>query len=114
MLNGLSEKIDVVLDYVHSEGETDIAVDSSRFPALESTLDSLRISVDYAYSERLDMSFGIRYESFDTRDWSVDGVLPDTLPTILTLGSESYDYDVWVVGIGFHYRLGSRQIEFPE
>ena len=113
VLSGLGEKVDVVLDYVHSEGETDIAVDSSRFPALESTLDSLRISIDYAHSERLDMSFGIRYESFDTRDWSVDGVLPDTLPTILTLAAESYDYDVWVVGVGFHYRLGSRQIEFP-
>lgn len=114
VLNGLGDKIDVVLDYVHSEGETDIAVDTSRFPALESTLDSLRLSIDYAHSERFDMSFGIRYERFETRDWSVDGVLPDTLRTILTLAAESYDYDVWVVGIGFHYRIGSRQIEFPE
>ncbi len=111
VLTGLSEKIDVVLDYVHSEGETDISVDSSRFPALESSLDSLRISIDYMHSERLDVSFGVRYESFETRDWSVDGVLPDTIPAVLTLGAESYDYDVWVVGVGFHYRLGSRQIE---
>ncbi len=114
VLTGLGDKVDVVLDYVHSEGESDIAVDASRFPALESTLDSLRISIDYAHSERFDMSFGIRYESFDTRDWSVDGVMPDTLQTILTLGAESYDYDVWVIGVGFHYRLGSRQIEFPD
>ncbi len=114
VLRDLGDKVDVMLDYVHSEGETDIAVDSSRFPALESTLDSLRVSIDYAHSERLDVSFGIRYEAFDTRDWSVDGVAPDTLPTILTLGAQSYDYDVWVVGVGFHYRLGSRQIEFPD
>ena len=32
----------------------------------------------------------------------------------LTMGSKPYDYDVWVVGIGFRYLVGPREISFPE
>jgi len=107
-----SEKLDLTFDYTHSEGETEIlyagqGVSATPLPLLESTMDSLRLSLRYKISERFDAHIGARYERFETADWALNGVLPDTLPTILTMGANPYDYDVFVVGIGFRYRVGA-------
>ena len=42
------------------------------------------------------------------------GVQPDTIPTVLTMGAQPYDYDVWVVGLSFRYLVGGREIAFAE
>ena len=41
-------------------------------------------------------------------DWALDGVLPDTISNVLTMGATSYDYDVVVFGISFHYSTEAR------
>ena len=108
---GIGDKVDLQLDYVRAEGNTKIDVASgaggqSRFPDLESTLDSLRLKVLYRWSDKLDAILQLRYESFSAEDWALQGVAPDTLPTILTLGAQPYDYEVWLVGIGVRYLIG--------
>ena len=113
---GLGDKTDLTLDYTHSDGETKInfagqTVSNNPLPNLESTMDSLRLSLNYNASERMDVNLGIRYEQFDTADWALDGVLPDTMPVVLTMGATSWDYDVWVVGIGIRYRMGGQETE---
>jgi MtrB/PioB family decaheme-associated outer membrane protein len=113
---GLGEKTDLTLDYTHSDGETKINfagqnVSDNPLPNLESTMESLRLSLNYKASERMDVNLGIRYEQFETADWALDGVLPDTMPIVLTMGANSWDYDVWVVGIGVRYRIGGQQAE---
>jgi len=111
---GIGEKTDLTLDYTHSDGETEIqfegqSVSSNPLPNLESTMDSLRLSLNYNASEKMDINLGIRYEQFETADWALDGVSPDTIPVVLTMGAKSYDYDVWVVGIGVRYRIGGQE-----
>jgi hypothetical protein len=32
--------------------------------------------------------------------------MPDTVPVLLSLGAEPYDYDVVLVGIGFTWQIG--------
>ena len=110
-LSGLGDKVDLVLDYSHSEGETEILysgmnISTATLPALESTMDSLRLTLSYEWSERLSTDFIARWETFETADWALDGVLHDTLPVVLTMGATSYDYDVWAFGISFRYRMG--------
>ena len=105
-------KFDLKLDYTHGNGETDILVSSqsggqSLLPDLTSTLESLRLEANYRWSDRWETTVNLRYDSFTADDWALQGVGPDTLPTILTLGADPYDYDVWAVGIGFRYRVGS-------
>ena len=111
---GISEKVDLTMDYTRSDGETKIQfagqnVSSNPLPDLESTMDSLRLSLNYNASERMDINVGVRYEKFETADWALDGVQPDTIPVVLTMGANSYDYDVWVVGIGVRYRIGGQE-----
>jgi hypothetical protein len=52
------------------------------------------------------------YERFDLKDWAL--VSQTTLPTILTLGAQPYDYDVYAVGIGVRYRFGDGDVTLVE
>jgi MtrB/PioB family decaheme-associated outer membrane protein len=109
-VTGIGDKVDLQLDYARADGNTEIDVTSgaggqSRFPDLESTLDSLRLKILYRWSDKLDAILRLRYESFSAEDWALQGVAPDTLPTILTLGAQPYDYEVWMFGIGVRYRI---------
>ena len=78
------------------------------FPDLESELESLRVKVSYQKSDRLDINLSLRYESFQTKDWAIEGVEPDTIRTVLTFGADPYDYSVWVFGVSFRYLIGER------
>lgn len=109
---GESDKFDLTFDYTHSDGETEIlftgqTIAATPLPALESTMDSLRLSLRYRASERFDATVGVRWEQFETADWALEGVRPDTISSVLTMGASPYDYDVWVVGVGFRYRIGT-------
>ena len=63
----------------------------------------MHVKLSYDWSERLRTDFVLRWEAFETADWALDGVLPDTIPNVLTMGATSYDYDVVVFGISVHY-----------
>ena len=112
----LVEKFDLRIDYSYGFGETKIDVSSESFggqsnlPNLESTLNSVQLEGLYRWTERLDATINVRFEHFSTEDWALQDVAQDTLPTILTLGADPYDYDVWAIGIGFRYRFGDRDI----
>lgn len=111
-LADLGEKFDVVLDYSHSEGETEIlyagtGVSAGTLPELESELDSLRLTLTYNASERLKTDLVLRWETFETADWALDGVGVDTIPNVLTMGATSYDYDLLIVGVSFRYLTGA-------
>lgn len=107
----LDDAVDLTLDYTRALGETEISLRSSaqgasRFPDLESTLDSLRLGITWNRSERLALRAGLHYESFAVDDWALAGVGPATVPVLLTLGAAEYDYDVTRVMLGFIYRPG--------
>lgn len=110
-INQIADKFDLQVDYLRSEGTSEINVDSaaaglSRFPDLESALDSLRVRLIYRLSDRLELGLRLRYESFKAEDWALEGVGPATIPVVLTLGANPYNYDVFAVGIGFRYLIG--------
>ena len=118
-IRNIAERTNLILDYNHTDGETSILVDRTgmspdQFPDLESTLDSIRLKLRYRKSDKLDIDLGFRYESFETRDWALAGVGPSTIPAVLTLGADPYDYSVWVFSLGFRYLIGERDISFPE
>ncbi len=103
--------------YDRGAGETKIMLDSlsggrSDLPTLESTLDAARAEASYAFSERFEGTFELRYERFDLRDFTL--VSPTTMPDVLTLGAQPYDYDVVAFGIGFRYRFGTDEIALVE
>jgi len=110
-IDQIADKFDLQVDYLRSEGTSEINVDSasgglSRFPDLESALDSLQVRLEYRLSDRFKLALRLRYESFEAEDWGLEGVGPATIPVVLTLGANPYDYDVFAVGLGFRYQIG--------
>jgi MtrB/PioB family decaheme-associated outer membrane protein len=108
----IGDKLDLQVDYTRATGTTYINVTGGagpeQFPDLESVLDSLRVRFLYHWSEKLEAGLQLRYENLPTEDWALEGVAPDTLPTILTLGARPYDDEAWIVGISFRYLMGVR------
>lgn len=110
-------KVDFRFNYSRGAGKTEIRLDSlsgglSRLPDLKSTLDSLRLETTYRWTERLEGTLNLRYERFKLQDWAL--VAPDALPTILTVGAQPYDYDLWALGIGVRYSFGAREVALPD
>ena len=104
-------KFDLQIDYTHSDGNSEITVNSasdglSQFPDLESTLDYLRLKLAYKRSDRLELTMNVRYQSFTTEDWGLQGVGPATIPVVLTMGANPYDDEVVIFGLGFRYLIG--------
>ena len=72
----------------------------------------MRVEASYAFSERLEGTFSLRYERFELADWAL--VSPTTLPSVLTLGAQPYDYDVYAAGLGIRYSFGDDEISLAD
>ena len=112
-MRNIGNKFDLQMDYTRSDGTSEINVTSdsggaSRFPDLESTLDYLRIKLSYQHSDRLRISANVRYQSIAAEDWALQGVDPATISSVLSLGEDPYDDELFLFGIGVRYLIGDQ------
>ncbi|HSN71674.1 MAG TPA: MtrB/PioB family decaheme-associated outer membrane protein [Steroidobacteraceae bacterium] len=113
----ISERFRIDFDYTRAKGQSNTRIDGvngGAFPTIRSELDSFRTDLLYAVSDRLDLALTWRYESFDSNDWAIEGIEPATLPTVLSLGADPYNYDVNYVALSARYYFGQRSITLPE
>lgn len=108
-LTGIADKFDLIVDFGHGEGETrilytEMVVVPAQLPKLTSDVDTMDLTASYHHSERLSFEFAARYENLDVHDWALDGVRPATIPTVLTMGAQSFDYNIWAFGLSARYR----------
>ena len=106
----LGENFDFQFDYLRSEGDTDILIDSAAglpdpFPTLTNEIDFLRLKLGYQRSDRLGFNLNVSYQRFEAQDWALEGVAPDTIQQVLSLGAMPYDEDTLWVGLGFSYSM---------
>lgn len=110
-LRQIAENLDLALDYTRAVGRTETSTNTLRdglgwFPDLQTTLDSLRLQLTWRRSPRLAIHGALRYEAFTAEDWALEGAMPDTVPVLLSLGAQPYDYDLVLVGLGFTWYVG--------
>ncbi len=108
-IRNIADKIDLRLSALRSRGESRIAIDSAlsgddRFPDLENELDRVRVEVLYRRSDALDLTFNASYQRFRAADWALQGVTPNAVPLLFSLGAEPYNEDNIIVGFGVRYR----------
>jgi len=113
------KNLDLNLDYTYgkSTGQTDVVATYSpggKFPDLETELNRFKADLTYHANERLDVLFGWWYEKFDSKDWSLAGVGPATLPQYLAFGADPYNYDVNVFSVSARYRFGATKAAAEE
>lgn len=108
-LPGLVGRVDSSLEYTYASSRGEVAVDVSGleqpFPDLESRLQQLRLELSYPYSARTRLLLSYWYERFEAEDWALEGVDPDTVSSLLSLGAEPYDYHVNVIFLGLQYHF---------
>ncbi len=110
----LTDKLTLDLGYTYASGDshTDITgTNAGNFPDVSSTLNSFKADLTYGVSDRLDVLFTWWYENLDSRDWALQGIGPATLPTILSLGADPYNYSVNYVTLSARYSFGKKEGE---
>ena len=98
------------LDYQHADSRSDTQLLpvglAIWFPEDRTGLDTLTLDSTYLWTPALSLHLRYQHARYGTSNWTLQGVLPDTIPTLLALGAEPYRYDVDIVGLSFVYRLG--------
>jgi len=106
---GLLGPLDANIDYTWSQsvGETHNNTSGlpTSFPDLRSTRQNIRLGLSYPYSDSLSFGFDYLFESLDSDDWSLDGVNPDTISNLLSLGANAWNYDASVFYFSVRYQL---------
>jgi predicted porin len=106
----LMDKLSLDLGYTWAQGDSRTQIkgtNEGRFPKVTSDLNSLKADLKYSVSEKLDVLFTWWYENLDSKDWALNGIGPATLPNVLALGADPYNYSVNYVTLSARYSFGS-------
>lgn len=104
----IEDKFNVKVDYLYSHAVTETTPDSQGLlflplPDLKSNLHRLSLLGEYRFRENMGLRFRYLFESFDTSDFALDLVEPDTLANVILLGNGAFNYDEHVIGISYFY-----------
>jgi MtrB/PioB family decaheme-associated outer membrane protein len=105
----IPDKLDIGADVNVSRSRSDIAVQTGvgepPFPTVKVSLDSVRVYATYKLTAQMSITGSLWHEEYDAQDWRLDGVLPATVPDLLTLGQLAPKYRVNVLRVALRYRF---------
>ena len=109
-INGrISRNLSFGFDWVSSDATGKMLTESGQgeapFPSLRSDLQNARFHFSYRLSDHWSAKFYAEHEKYDSTDWALDGLGPDGLLAVLTLGSVSPDYSVTAIRFQASYRF---------
>lgn len=102
----IPEKLSLGLEYGYADAEGKIKVSTGEpLPRLTSTRHTILVYGDYKLDKMSTINAFYRYEDYDESDWAVDGVNPDTIASVLSLGEVSPSYQIGILGVSFNYQF---------
>lgn len=110
-ITGIKGKWDLGVDYVYMDGESDIrqfdsgAPAAFPYPTLTNRLQTIRLYALYHVRKDMDIKLTFLHEAYDSTDWALDGLEPESVTDLVLLGDESPDYDNNVVTASIRYRF---------
>ncbi|MCG6969076.1 MAG: MtrB/PioB family decaheme-associated outer membrane protein [Gammaproteobacteria bacterium] len=99
----IKNKLNIGLDYVYAESSGEISVDSAVFPEITTERHTIKLQGDYRLSQRSTLNAYYTYEKYDESDWAVDGVAPNSMGSVLTLGEVSPSYTIGFFAMSYSY-----------
>jgi hypothetical protein len=105
----INERLELDLNVTRTDGEGQQRIattnlTSQLLPAVTSRLTSAHLRARYDWSDSLTASLQVRYERARNADWALDGVAPDTVPSLLALGMQPHNYSAAAIGLSLQYR----------
>lgn len=108
----INEKWRLGLDYLFTRSTTNVDVTGGSdlqplfdLPELNSLRHRLGLRLDYRLREKLRLRMSYLFEHLDSKDFALDGVEPNSVPQLITLGNQSPDYNAHVFGISLAYEF---------
>jgi hypothetical protein len=105
----ISDKASIGFDWVSSDARGRVLTETGQgedpFPTLKSDLRNARVHLSYALSDQWGLKVYAEHENYDSEDWYIDDLGPDTLLSVLTLGAVSPDYNVTVLRVLASYEF---------
>jgi MtrB/PioB family decaheme-associated outer membrane protein len=105
----IKDKLDIGADYTAARSTGDIDVNApageSAFPDFSTSLDTLKIYANYRMKDNLSLHAAYWYEDYDSENWILEGVAPDTIPNVLAFGEQSPRYHLHVIAVSVRYRF---------
>jgi MtrB/PioB family decaheme-associated outer membrane protein len=109
MSSRISEKSSIGLDFVSSDSEGDISVQTSAqeepFDPLKTDLINAKIHYDHEVNDHWGYKLYAEYEKYSSRNWAIDGLDVDGISSILTMGEQSPEYKAWYLRVQASYRF---------
>ena len=108
-IDNIGSELGLQVDWFFANSQGDVAVRTTgtdALPSLRTRMHGGAINLTWRSKRPFSVLAGVRYEHFDADDWALDGVGPATVPTLLSLGAQAWDYDVQQVTLAFRYRFG--------
>ena len=103
----IEEKLDLGADVVYTRMRSNIEMDASAvtsaFPTARTSVDSYKLFGTYRLRENLSVTASVWYERYRATDWRLDGVMPGTVPSLLSYGVQPPEYNVGVVQLALRY-----------
>lgn len=102
-------KVDVGFAYCYSRTREKIAVVTGTpvtgFPANKSRFQNFQLYSRYRFNPQLSARLRYAWTELRTLDWALDDVEADTVPNFLSLGIDSPNYQVNLLGLSLHYEF---------
>lgn len=105
----MTEKISFGLDWVSSDAKSRILTETGQgedpFPTLRNDLRNTRLHVNWQLRKQWALKVQAEHEKSRSDDWQIDGLDPDGLLSVLSLGLVSPNYSVTVLRLLASYRF---------
>jgi MtrB/PioB family decaheme-associated outer membrane protein len=105
----LRGKYDIGVDLTYSDADGRTALDTDApapgFPDLRTRVTSMRAYLRFPLRAAVNLELGYVHESYRSANWPFDSVFPDTVANVLSLGEESYHYNVDLLSLSAQYRF---------
>lgn len=106
-------RLDLEVDYsfVNTDGENTFKsygapdLDTTPVPDRETRQHQLRLSGRYHMRDNLTLNLHYQYFYYQSDNWAIDDVAPDTINKVLSFGEQSPDEGINYLGLSVNYRL---------
>lgn len=108
----IEDRLTLRADFVYSFAQDSIDLEAGStlgavlpLPTSQSRRFDVSVSAEVEIVEHVKARVGYMFESFEADDWALDGVEPNTISEVLSLGEDDPNYGAHLVGLSLEYEF---------